>query len=351
MAFCPYCGKQLNDGEVCSCALTGASAAPAGSQLPVNNTQPVSQPVTPPAAPVQERPAAGSDPPPPSASQPVSRPAEPTPASTASAPQQAPTGTTPVPPPPASGSAQGYSAPQHHNIPQSYSAPQTSYTPPAAPPAKKSSVFVDDIVKPLIQRAKLLLSPSPEQAVERSIKTTDMSWALVYGAYILLGSLAAGFAVPKFAQGMFSHTATYGDMLGALFGEVFWRALLINILTLGIAIVTVMGVCGATKSKLPFARALNLVSIAFVPAAALNALGFLFSFFFPAGTLICGLLSAICTIVIMCSGLSSVCSKKNLWLNVIISSSMVLVYSLILYLFMDGMVSDIISNFMSSLLW
>jgi len=383
MAYCPYCGKQLNDGEVCSCAMAGVSgSAPAGPRLPTPPTaQPVSRPVNVPSAPAAPSSATSGAAPAP-ASYPAPAGAAPQPSRPAPQPVTIPQGGSA----PQSGyapqggfapqggsypSQTGY-APQGGYVPQSgyapqdsYSAPQGSYAPqsnpeqsvyapPASAPMQKKSSGLSDIVNPLIDRVKLLFSASPNDAITRSAETTDMSWALVFGAYVLLGVLAACFAVPKFMHGILGGFASYGDLLGEFFGGVLWRSLLINIITLGIALGTVMGVCGASKTKLPFARALNLVGMAFVPAVALNALGFLLSFFFPAGTLICGLLSSICTIVMLCVGLSTLSSKKSFWLHVIIASAMVLLYTLVFYIFMDAMVNDLTSSLlggMSSMFW
>lgn len=340
MAFCPYCGKQLNDGEVCSCALTAAQTASrptyapqTAAERPVSTGASYPAPPTAPSAPQQSFAA------PQSASAPI--PNYPTaPQSTGTAPQTFPAHSTPT---------QSYNPPH-----QDYTAPQQNYgsqqyPAPAAAPVQKKSSALSDILIPLLDRVKLLLSPTPDEAIVRSIKTTDMSWGIVYGAYVLLGTLAASFAIPKLAQRLFGGYVSYGDMLGEMFGGILWRSLLMNIITLAIAVGTVMGVCAVTKAKLPFARALNLVSIAFVPAVALNALGFLFSFFFPAGTLICGLLSAICTIVMLCVGIASLTDKKNMWLYVIITSALVLIYTLVLYIFMDGMVSELLRSVFSGL--
>lgn len=386
MAFCPYCGKQLNDGEVCSCAMAGTASAPV--KTPDAAQPPVARPVSAPqpAAPQPVSPA-------PQAAQPASAPVRPAVPTAPSAPSAAPSAqgapapaAYPTPAPqsvpdprqsygyapaagtqpaagydPAQGMPQSYGAPQNYGAPQGYGAPQNysapqsygptpGYTAPTAP-AKKSSTFVTDIVNPLLDRVKMLVSPEANEAVARSIKTTDMSWMLVYGAYILFGTLAACFALPKFIDGIIGDLSAYGELLGELFGSIFWRGLLINILTIAISVGAVIAVCGVTKTKLPFARALNFVGIAFVPAVAFNVLGFLFSFFFPTGTILCGLLSSVCTIAIICWGLSSICEKKNLWLYAITASAIMLVYLLVVYIFMDSMISDItetVINYLTS---
>ena len=332
MAFCPYCGKQIEDGGVCACTLSGvAGNGVAGPRLPDNfipQTTPV-RPSAPVSSAADEQPAVSYPSPPPPASQ--NRPYIPDVAEAFSQKQD--------------------DAPVMHNDPPISASQSHSGSEPNSYAPQKPVSSLAEIMNPLWERIKLLVSSKPEEAVSRAIRTTDMSWGIVYGIYILLGSFASAFAVPRLLTGFFGRYATYGDMLGVLFGPMLWRSLLINLFSLASALGVVMAACGITKTRLPFARALNFVSMAFVPAALLNLPGLLVSFFFPAGTLVCGLLSAVCTIVILCAGLASLVEKKNLWLHVICASVLVLVYALLLYLFTNGVFSEVIGNLASNAVW
>ncbi len=369
MAFCPYCGKQLEAGEVCSCA-TGNVQPPAPSYI-------------------------GG--PRPSAPRPAgARPAAPRPAGyPAAAPQQAPQ-QAPYAPMPEQSFFEREEAPLPRSERAAESADERSYdrsyaprrendyfdsgddfyTQPAAPQSRpqggfpqeddyapvppaarptQTSGFTSDLNE-LFARVTKLFRGSSDEALKESTESEGTSWLAVFGAYILFGTLAACFAVPRFLAdvasdfiegllGSFgSGVIKYGDILSGSFGGLLWRSLLVNILTIGIVFAAILGIVRFNKSKLPVTGALNLAGIAFVPAAALNVLGFLFSFFFPVGTLLCGIISAVCTVVIVLTALSDYCGKRGLWVNIIAVCVMLVVYVLFTLLLMDGFLPDLFSG-------
>ena len=364
MSFCPYCGKQVEAGEICSCT-TGAApqsapaypSAPAAQPRPAAPTQSAPRPAAPrPAAP---RPA-GSYPSPTAAPQrPAGAPLPETPVQPReefSAPRE---NVFSAPRPSAdffggkddfSDIRDDFDAPQAPAYGGNYGQPDADYSQPT-----RTAGFTSDLNE-LLGRVTRLLRGNPEEVLRESIDCEGTSWLAVFGAYVLFGTLAACFAIPRFmtdvagdfiqsllgsfASGVFK----YGDFLSASFGGILWRSLLINILTVGIIIAAVMAISGYNKSKLPMSGTLNLTGIAFVPAAALNVLGFVFSFFFPAGTLLCGIVSAVCTIVIVLTALSAHSGKSGLWVNIIAVCAVIAVYCLLAWLLMNGFLPTLFSG-------
>jgi len=371
MAFCPYCGKQTADGEICSCTTVNTTQTDSGASVNYSSFSGSTPPPPPrPAVPTApERPAGpprGENAPLPNA------PAAPAGAAPQSgfAPQSSFAPQSDFAPQSNQTAQAGYAS-QSGYAPQSGFAPQSSYgiknefndfdefadvpsaantyAPPPPPPApKQSSAFVDAL-KDLLGRAAKLVSPKADESIEDALKATDISWSVVFGAYALLGSLACGFVIPKFISNQMGAFARFGDVLGDMFGGILWRALLVNILTVALCIAAVACVCAITKKKLSINRTLNLVGLAFVPAAVFNALGLLFSFFFPAGTVVCGVISAVCTIFILCAGLDAHCGKRILWHNAITIGVIVLIYILMVYLMMDAVIADILSSLVGNI--
>lgn len=370
MAFCPYCGKQTADGEVCPCTTVHIQQTGTGSAVSYSSLSGSTPPPPPPAAP---RPAVS--PTPPVADTPVEGAAP----QSSFAPPAGFTSQTDTAVPEGAAPQSGF-APQSSFIPpdeparkdepeqdrdpaasvaapQSGFAPQSSYGPPAdfapqqstyspppppAPAPKGESVFVASL-KTLLERVKNLFSARSDKAVEDALSSSDISWSALFGAYVLFGTLAASFAIPRYSASALDVLSglSYGDVLGEQFGGILWRSLLVNILALVLAFGVTAGALAASKVRLSLYKTLNLVSLAFVPAAALNVLGLLFSFFFPAGTLLCGVISSVCTVVILSDGLVRRTGKQNLWFRAIITGALVLGYMLIAWLLMGDSIAPI----------
>jgi len=184
-----------------------------------------------------------------------------------------------------------------------------------------------------MNRIKMLFSANPNEAVRDSLNATDFTWSVVYGAYVLFGSLAAALSFACSIAGGIGNVFGRSRYSEILFGTL-WRSILVNIFTLGIALGAVMAVTAICKKSLHITKALNLISFAYVPAVAFNVLGMLFAFFFPAATLFFGLLSSVCTLAILCVGLAEHCKTNSLWLHIGTTSSMITAYLLIAYLIM-----------------
>jgi len=382
MAFCPYCGKQLEAGEICACT-AGAPQQPAPSYIGAPRTAG-------PAAPGSAEPrpaAAGAE---------VQRPAAPRPAaprpaapeaypSYEAAPQQ--NAYTAAPEEPARPresyqlTREGYQPPRedrqyaprrendYFDAQSEYRASRVEPAPapavqdeyyaqrgddfaPAAPTATVG--FVHDL-KELLTRLPELFSGKADEVLRASVDCEGTSWLAVFGAYILFGTLAACFAVPRFIAnvagdliqsilGSFGSGAIkYADVLSASFGGMLWRSLLINLFAVGIVIAAAAIVCKVNKAQMPMSGVLNLVGLAFVPAAVLNVLGFLLSFFFPAGALLCGIVSAVCTVVMVLSAVSDYCGKRSLWTNIITVCAVIAVYALLVWLFMSGFTNSLLA--------
>lgn len=304
--FCKYCGKALQDGEICSCPQAQAEAAqqyqgqqpqqpPQGYQLPQGYQQPPQDYQQPPQGYQPQQPPQGY--------------------------QQPPQGYQPQQPP------QGYQQPpqgyQPQQPPQGYQQPPQGYQPqqPAAP-----NPFVTALQK-ILPYLKSYVS-SPVIAAQDFIDQKDLIFA---GILIGIQAIVSGLALFGILQGLCNAVNGVAGILGAKMGASIPMSLIFGILAgvlaMAIFIVIVFAVAKICGSGCTFVDAV-LAAVSHTPFVIVLLLAsfLLFLLFLPLGAILflTAMLSWIVLAIPTAQALIPNASQGKFWICIIVSVTLAL---------------------------